>query len=263
MLSVQERVDEHLREARSYFPQSRIVGIFLQGSQNYGLDIPTSDVDTKLIVVPTFEEICFNRKPHSTTHVRENNEHIDFKDIRLMLQTYRKQNLNFIETLFTEYKYINPLYYKNWSRLIDARERIARYNPYTAVKAMKGIALEKFHAMEHEYPSKVEIIAKYGYDCKQLHHLLRVEEFLERYINGEWYANCLRPRDPEYLKAVKQNLYNLDEAREKAVAALNHIEIMVEEFCSKTPNECDPRVDELLDDVQRNIMRKALRIELE
>ena len=68
---------------------------------------------------------------------------------------------------------------------------------------------------------------------------------------------------PYVSQGRETNLYNLDQAREKAVAALNHIEIMVEEFCSKTPNECDPRVDELLDDVQRNIMRKALRIELE
>ena len=253
---------DHLREARSYFPESRIVGIFLQGSQNYGLEVEGSDVDTKLIVTPTFDEICFNRKPHSTTHVRENNEHIDFKDVRLMLQTFRKQNLNFVEVLFTEYKWLNPLYESAWQRLIDAREQIAHYNPYQAVKTMKGIALEKYHAMEHEYPSKVDILAKFGYDPKQLHHLLRVEEYLQRYMAGESYESCLRPRDPEYLKSVKLGLYGLDEARRIAAAARDNVVGAADAFCARTLNEGDFQVDVLLDAVQRVVMKTALIYEL-
>lgn len=256
------RVYEHLNESVAMFPVSRIVGIFLQGSQNYGLDTPQSDVDTKLIVLPTFEDIAFNRKAVSTTHVRENDEHIDLKDLRLMFQTFRKQNLNFIEVLFTEYKYVNPLYMDEWDRLVEEREMIAHYNPYQAVKTMKGIALEKYHAMEHRYPSKVEILDKYGYDPKQLHHLVRVSDFLERYIAGESYENCLRPTDPEHLKAIKLGLYDLDEARKIADEYLAFIEGKVTEFCDKTPNEYNVKVDELLDDVQRNIMRAAIRMEL-
>ena len=139
MKSVMERVNDHYQEALQYFPEDRIVGIFLQGSQNYKLDIPNSDVDTKLIVTPTFEEIAFNKKPYSTTHIRANEEHIDFKDIRLMLATFRKQNLNFLEILFTDYAIINPLYKNEWDRLIAANEEIAHFNLFFAVKAMKGI----------------------------------------------------------------------------------------------------------------------------
>ena len=106
-MTVQDRVIDHLFEAEQYFASDRIVGIFLQGSQNYGLELPTSDVDTKLIVTPSFEEIAMNKKPHSTTHVRANEEHIDFKDIRLYMETFKKQNLNFLEILFTPYKSIN------------------------------------------------------------------------------------------------------------------------------------------------------------
>ena len=183
------------------------------------MEIPSSDVDTKLIVVPTFEEIAFNHKAHSTTHVRENDEHIDFKDIRLMLGTFRKQNLNFLEILFTPYKILNPKYAEEWMRLETKREKIAHYNKFAAVKAMKGVALEKYHAMEHRYPAKIEIIDKIGYDPKQLHHLLRVEDYLRRYIAGESYEKCLRPSDPEYLKQVKLGLYTLDEARIHADAS--------------------------------------------
>ena len=95
------RVWDHYKEASDYFDDNQIVGCFLQGSQNYQLDLPSSDVDTKLIVVPSFKDIALNRKPVSTTHIRANEEHTDFKDIRLYMETFRKQNLNFLEILFT------------------------------------------------------------------------------------------------------------------------------------------------------------------
>ena len=51
---IMAKVQEHYDEALKYFPEDRIVGIFAQGSPNYGLDYEDSDVDTKLIVLPTF-----------------------------------------------------------------------------------------------------------------------------------------------------------------------------------------------------------------
>lgn len=76
---IMKRIEEHYQEALTFFPENRVVGIFCQGSQNYGLDYEDSDIDTKLIVVPSIDDIIFNKPPISTTHVRDNNEHIDFK----------------------------------------------------------------------------------------------------------------------------------------------------------------------------------------
>lgn len=262
MDDIMNRVQDHFEESLTMFDKSRIVGIFLQGSQNYGLQIPMSDVDTKLIVTPTFDEVVLNKKPISTTHVRANNEHIDLKDIRLMLATFRKQNLNFIEILFTPYFIVNPIFADEWGRLQAQKEKIAHYSPYNAVKTMKGIAMEKYHAMEHEYPSKLEVLAKYGYDPKQLHHLLRVKEYLHRYINGESYEDCLRPRNPEYLIAVKQGYFNLNEARVAAESAIANVTATADAFCEKVGKTFDTEVDTLLDDVQYNIVKTALKGEI-
>lgn len=261
-MTIKDRVNEHLKEGFEYFSESRVIGIFLQGSQNYNLEVEGSDVDTKLIVVPTFKEIAFNKKPHSTTHVRANDEHIDFKDIRLMINCFRKQNINFVEILFTEYKWENPLYQEQWDRLTRKREAIARYSPYAAVKTMKGVALEKFHAMEHKYPAKLSILEKYGYDPKQLHHLLRVKEFLKRYISGEPYEECLKPHCQDYLKAVKLGLWNLEEAREIAKKEVACVISIADTFCDKIGSTSDSHVDWLLDDVQYNIMKIAVESEL-
>lgn len=263
-MTVMDRVKEHYNEALTYFPEDRIVGIFLQGSQNYGLATPHSDVDTKLIVTPTFKDIAMNRKPVSTTHIRANEEHIDFKDIRLYIQTFRKQNLNFLEILYTDFAIVNPIYEKQWNRLVESREAITHFNPYRSVQSMKGIALEKYHAMEHEYPSKVEVLKKYGYDPKQLHHLVRVEDYLGRYINGESYESCLDPGPmKQELIEIKMGKYSLADARSIADKAKAHVEEMAEYAYSIYPNEEDPEVNELLDDVQYEIMRIAVKGELE
>ena len=255
-------VYEHLDESFDSFQADRIVGIFLQGSQNYGLDYEHSDIDTKLIITPTFQEIAFNKQPISTTHVRANDEHTDFKDIRLYIQTFRKQNLNFLEILFTPFKWVNPLFAAEWDMLVANREAIAHYNPYQAIKSMKGIAMEKYHAMEHPYPSKLEVLAKYGYDPKQLHHLLRVEDYIARYIKGESYEQCLQPTDREYLLAVKRGSYNLEDARRVGKESIDRIIAMADAYAASVENKGDPKVDELLDLVQYRIMEKAIRKEL-
>ena len=255
-------VAEHLEESKEYFSADRIVGIFYQGSGNYGLDYESSDIDTKLIIVPTFEQIAFNKSPVSTTHIRNNDEHIDFKDIRLYMQTFRKQNLNFLEILFTDFKIVNPLYEKEWNKLVENREFIARYNLYQAIKSMKGIALEKYHAMEHAYPSKVDILAQYGYDPKQVSHLVRVEEFIKRYINGEKYEDCLKPINAQFIMDIKLGKYDLAAAREIAITAKENVERIADNFTSKVENKGNPEVDLLLDEVQLSIMTKAIRLEI-
>lgn len=42
---IMSRVEEHYQEALQYFSENKIVGIFLQRSQNYDLDIEGSDVE--------------------------------------------------------------------------------------------------------------------------------------------------------------------------------------------------------------------------
>lgn len=256
------RVLDHYEDAIARCPIDRFVCLALQGSQNYGLDHENSDVDTKLIVTPSFYDIAMNRKPVSTTYVRENDEHIDFKDIRLYMQTFRKQNINFIEVLFTPYIMVNPLYEEQWNRLVEAREDIAHFNICQAVKAMRGVAKEKYFAMEHHYPSRMEWINKYSYDPKQLHHLLRIEEFLVRYLNGESYEACLKPANPDYLVKVKLGLYNLEDARAHANDAIEHIDLLCDDYLNNHPNKSNEDVDFLLDDVQYEIMKIAVEKEI-
>ena len=260
-----KRLQDHYNESLQYFPEEQIVGIFLQGSQNYGLDYKDSDVDTKLIVVPSFKDVCLNKKPISTTHVRANDEHTDWKDIRLYMETFRKQNLNFLEILFTNFYIVNPMYAEQWQRLIAKREEIARMNVYRAIKSMKGIALEKYHAMEHRYPTKADIIDKYGYDGKQVSHLIRVDDYLERYINGESYLSCLHPTEAKRERIMEYKLLDkidLETARVEAKEYLDHAVAIADAFCEELQDNENQEMRDLLEDVSYNIMKIAVKKEL-
>ena len=256
---------DHYSESKLYFTEDQMVGLFLQGSQNYDLDTPESDIDTKLIVLPSFKQIALAKQPVSTTHIRANNEHTDWKDIRLYIETFRKQNLNFLEILFTDYKILNKDYESYWKILECNREGIARMNPYRAIKSMQGIAREKYHAMKRPYPSKVEIIDKYGYDGKQVHHLMRVEDYMTRYIAGEEYKKCLKPtpsKVPRMMDYKALDKIPLEEACEEARETLDRIDIMATRFCAEHEDKEDLYHRQLLEDVSYMIMESAIKREL-
>lgn len=263
-MSTYERVQEHWEESKQYFKSTNMVGIFLQGSQNYNIDTEFSDVDTKMIVTPSVNEFIFSKPPMSATHVRANNEHIDFKDVRLMFQTFRKQNLNFLEILFTPYKIVNPLYEEEWNMLVDANEEIAHYNVFKAVSAMKGIAFRKHKSTTHMTSTSQVAFEKYGYDPKSLCHLFRIEEYLRKYTEGASYTECLSPDKPDFLKAVKMGYYNLGDAVLAADRKIKNVEKICELYTSDSDfNVNNTDVDYLLDEVQTKIIKKSLSMEVD
>ena len=233
-----------------------VLGVFLQGSQNYQLSYNGSDIDTKAILIPSFEDFVLNKKPVSTTLIKEDNSHIDIKDIRLMNNCFFKQNINFIEILFTKYKYLNPEYKEIYQPMFDNNERIAHYNNYAAVNCIAGMVYEKHKAMEHPYPTLIEKIEKYGYDNKQLHHILRCEEFLKRYINGVPYAECLIPTNPQHLIDVKASyIYSLEEAREIA----NNSEAIVKKVKQEYMDTHEVVIDHEAENVMNNVLVDVLK----
>jgi len=62
----------------------------LYGSQNYKLENSQSDVDTKAMVLPSLRDIVLNKKPVSRTITLKNGEQCDVKDMRLMLENFKK-----------------------------------------------------------------------------------------------------------------------------------------------------------------------------
>lgn len=264
-LEIIKRVQEHLKVLtdKGY----EIVFIALQGSQNYELDIYNdeykSDVDTKAIVLPSFEDFVRNKAPISTTLVLENNEHIDVKDIRVMFDTYKKQNINYIETLFTKYKIINDKYMDLVQPIFDHNEEIAHININQALRCMAGMSMEKLKAMEHPYPTIKDKIEKYGYDPKQLHHIVRMNDFIQNYVSGKKYAECLVPKDSvrRFLLDIKKGRHDLESARVIATVFDSETKKIKDENLLEK-DEINQNAIEILEKVKFDILKKRFREEL-
>lgn len=211
----------------------KVIALFLQGSQNYNLDIYDddykSDIDAKAIILPTLQDIILNKTPISTTLILDNNEHIEVKDIRIMKDMFIKQNISYIELLYTDFKIVNEEYKNYIDQLIAMRDSIATINKNQFLRCIKGMSMEKVKAMEHPYPTLIDKINKYGYDPKQLHHIVRLYELIYRYLyNQEPLEKCYRSIQKDLLIDIKKGKYNLEQARE-----------ISKEYDSKTKGLCD------------------------
>ena len=176
-------IEKHQQTLLNYgFKEENILGIFVYGSQNYNLDTHISDWDTKAIVIPTFDEVLFDKpvsREISINRGNDNWEHCEVKDIREFIKMFEKQNINFIEILFTEYKWINPKFQNLWEEyFINNREEIARYDMNQAIKSIVG---QTKHTIK-QCPTNGKKIAN-GY---------RLLRFLDKYTGGKCsYSECI------------------------------------------------------------------------
>lgn len=195
---IMKRVQEHYDYLQSLGYE--VVCVCLQGSQNYGLDEYSdeyiSDIDTKAIVLPPLDDFIAAAPPVSTVVIMDNNEHAEVKDIRIMFEMFKKANISYIELLFTEFKIINPEWEPYIRDLFDYRASIAAYHRNQFLRCIAGMAMEKRKALCHPYPNLIEKIEKYGYDGKQLHHCVRLYNFIERFVNGESLDTCYKITAP-------------------------------------------------------------------
>lgn len=235
-----------------------VFGVFLQGSQNYKLDYAGSDIDTKCIVLPSAEDLILNKPPVSTTLILEDNSHIDLKDIRLMWQHFKKQNINYLEILFTDFIYVPHEYYSFWLDMLRINEEIAHSDNYAAINCIVGMVLEKHKALCHPYPTLKDKIDKYGYDHKQLHHIIRCREFLDRYIAGVSFTDCLIPQDREYLISVKADyIYDLEQAKAIAKDAVDYVKEVKQKYFDANERVITENTYSKMDAIMVDILKKC------
>lgn len=262
-----EKIMKRVKEHYDYLQQKgyEIVFLALQGSQNYGLDVYDeeymSDVDTKAVILPSFEDFVYNRRPESETIVLDNNEHIDVKDVRPMFENYKKQNINFVETLFTKYMIINPKYKDLVELLLANREEIAHLNYNQALKCMSGMSMEKLKALKHPYPATKDKIEKYGYDPKQLNHILRINDFIKKYIQNKPYSECLTPDNKEWLIQVKKGILPELEAETLAITIDTNTR-HIKDINMKTNDEINQKAVDILDKVKYELLKRKFQEDL-
>ena len=247
------RVFDHYKAGVEKFSKERVVACLLCGSQNYRLDFTTSDVDTKIIIAPTFADIAHNKPVVNEVGFFENREdQIAYKDIRLFIGELRKQNVNFVETLFTEWYIINSKFNAQWERLVNHREEIARLNERRALQTMIG-------TIRTNYGRMLKLDCGEKYPAKPYATVCRIYEFINSYISGFTYSECLIPSNLEFIRKAKLGEFQKDAVYEHAESIMNSIDMYEENILSKFSNEENPQTLALMEDVEYEIMKLALQ----
>lgn len=261
-IKLSNRIRRHLDEALAANDIYNWFVIASNGSVNYGLDNENSDVDSKLLVVPSLHDLVFNKRCNYMHEMSDNGEHVEVKDIALYMKTILKQNINFVETLFAECVIVNHKYYDFWDILQENRERIARYDTKRAVDCMLGMMKQKRVAMTKPTPGRQESIDKIGYDAKSYHHLLRLYYFLKHYLNGWSYEDCLTKRDWEEqdeLMYAKDGIINLHLAERDADAAIEVCEKIIDNHSFNTDESEKKYIEGLIDSAVYGVIERAVK----
>ena len=254
-MDVIDRVREHYNMAKTLVPEERIIGVFLYGSQNYGMDSATSDVDTKCLIVPSFEEIALNKKAVNYEYHFDNGEHMKMVDIREYLRLVKQQNPNDLEVLFSKFAVRNTRYDGIWHYLWSHREEVAHYRPHRAMDTMRHMANREMHNME-----------KRGFNTKSLALIFRLEKMAGDYLLCNKYEYVLHSDQADFLKRVKYGEFVApDDSKTGMRLMRNSIESinrLADRFLEKTEDKSNEKVEKLLEKVARDFVAKSVGHEI-
>lgn len=200
------------------YGKNHIAYIALYGSQNYDIDTEHSDVDVKAIYVPTHEEAILSSKRVSTTLYAPSGSHCEIKDIRKMNKMFLKQNINFLEILFTDYFIINAQYSNEIYALRANAENIAVCNKPKGLCSIAGQAQSA--VFSYQKAKKLKTLA----------NIIFLYEFLAKYEHNYSYDLCLWSRMNFHTPFFKQPFRNIILALKNETMSKDEIAIIEEEL---------------------------------
>lgn len=216
---IQETLKYYYRYLLQYFDNNDIIGVFLFGSQNYGLSTINSDIDVIAIVTENvhpqkaqFIDVMKQQRSIilDTDGVCEHDNHIIVKTIDLFIdEIIECSDLLNYEILFTSYYILNPLYQTQFSQLQALNNDIAYYNYNCFLK--KQIYQEvlnhyRYILAPETDPNQMEVI-KFGYTPKKLLHLKRLVELANNYSQCLPYTECLKVTNVKQFYRLKHHPY--------------------------------------------------------
>lgn len=180
------------------------------GSMNYHLDTEESDVDSKLILVPTLDMIL--HKERASSMKRDINRPFlngicSMYDMREYFDYLFKMNPNFVETLFADVTIVNRNYIKQFQALKEIAEDIAYCAPLDAIRAMYNMI-----GQEHK-----KVVESKGRDRKAAYHCVRLSVMISCYFRGYDYKRCLCEASDAFGDFICDIRYGRDKTDEKVL----------------------------------------------
>lgn len=203
MKDIDERIKKHLAVVQEKYGD-RVVFISAVGSMNYGLFTETSDVDTKAVILPTYAEIVL-KKPESVT-LQIDDEQCSVKDLRVYINELKKQGINVLETLVTNYYLVNGKFLKQIELLRSWAEEICHYDENKFLSSTIGAACSYAKRWNIAYKNYLETDDDANLDYKAAYNIVRLHNTIHAYIQGMKFKeaiNCRTSLDRDLLLRIK------------------------------------------------------------
>ena len=122
----------HYQEVKQRY---NVIFYSLKGSQNYGLDTESSDVDSYFVVMPKMEDLALSRPPISTSLLvdAKKNEYAEIKDVRVFFKDLCNTKPTALEAIFSD-----------WFTIVDSKYPDPRNLNYNDVCYDLGHRLESY-----------------------------------------------------------------------------------------------------------------------
>ena len=166
-----------------------VFAVALKGSQNYNLDDAESDIDANIVFIPTLQQLRANKAYKFTFEEGE----VVCHNIYSFASIVAKGNPQWIEVCNTEYIIGDLTMFKHF-----------KINP----SSLKGMIMDKFKGFSKMYPSRKKVVEEYGYDPKQLHHIIRLYDLLLKDSPVHKYYGI----DRDIMLKIKRGFYTKQEA---------------------------------------------------
>lgn len=221
------------------------LGVFCIGSQNYNLNNKDSDFDTVAIVLPNKDNLYFGNSYIDKSTIEYEEGICKIVDIKTFYKGLMNNNLNFLELLFSQYKWINPRFAKFFAKLQEQREEIGRVNEIKLLKGCAGIIntnlqfINKLNGNEH-YP---------------LYHALRLGNFAKLYMDKNKIENCFTSIGvftPSQLWDVKIN--GIENRDNNIFCMLENIVASINSYCLSIPFLQNQHIEKTIKSIFTDIM---------
>lgn len=203
MRNIDDRLRRHLDVVQEKYGD-RVVFISAVGSMNYGLFTATSDVDTKAIILPTYAELVL-KNPESVT-LQIDDEQCSVKDLRVYINELKKQGINVLETLVTNYYLVNSKFLNQVELLRSWSEEICHYDENRFLSSAIGATRPYTKRWNIAYKNYLESDDEAKLDYKAAYNIVRLHNAIHAYIQGAKFKsviNCGTSLDRDLLLRIK------------------------------------------------------------
>lgn len=181
-------------EIKEQIGEDRLFGIFVIGPALYGIAETTEQIRTIAGYIPTEDDLYFSI-PQRKDFIHADGSVTLLTDLRCLLSLFKEQDINIMESIFSDYRIINPRYEEDYIKyILNNKEVIFKYEPYRRINnaITRGfVAIDKKNFVEAE----------------------RIRFACEEYVNGTSIADCICLKKDfhlRYLESISKGEFEPD-----------------------------------------------------